>query len=88
MKCNQAALQEQLMEVGFVLVETNLYLDTHPDDENALRLHNTFSQKYKELVYLYESQFGPLKFTSMSVFPWQYVEEPWPWDVDFGKCRC
>ncbi|WIV13298.1 spore coat protein CotJB [Proteiniborus sp. MB09-C3] len=88
MKNNQAELLEQLMEVGFVLVETNLYLDTHPEDERALRLHNTFSQKYDELTCFYESQYGPLKFTSMSRFPWQYVDEPWPWDVDFGKCRC
>lgn len=88
MKNNQAALLEQLMEVGFVLVETNLYLDTHPEDERAVRLHNTFSQKYEELSRFYESQYGPLKFTSMSRCPWQYVDEPWPWDVDFGICRC
>lgn len=85
MNRNQIELQKQLMEVGFVLVETNLYLDTHPNDENALRLHNTFSKKYKELECLYEAQFGPLKATSMSRFPWQWVEEPWPWDMDFGR---
>lgn len=88
MRNNQAELLEQLMEIGFVLVETNLYLDTHPNDERALRLHNTFSQKYKELEIVYESQYGPLKFTGMSMCPWQYVDDPWPWDVDFGKCRC
>ena len=39
----------EIMEVSFVLDETSLYLDTHPDDERALRLHNNASQRYHEL---------------------------------------
>ncbi len=80
---DQLALIKQLMEIGFVLVETNLYLDTHPTDERALRLHNTFSKKYRDLESMYSAQYGPLRANDMSRFPWQYIEEPWPWEIDY-----
>lgn len=72
-----------LMELDFALVETNLYLDTHPTDENALKLHNTLVEKYRRLECIYESKFGPLKARTMSKYPWQYVDEPWPWEIEF-----
>lgn len=72
-----------LMELDFALVETTLYLDTHPTDDNALKLHNTLVDKYKNLECAYESKFGPLTSKSKSMNPWQYVEEPWPWQIEF-----
>ena len=86
MSHEQKALLKQLMEVGFVLMETNLYLDTHPTDESALRLHNTYCQKYSELERIYQAKYGPLKYTQMSKYPWQYIEEPWPWEIDYSGC--
>lgn len=79
----QKELLKELMEVGFVLVETDLYLDTHPNDERAIRLHNTYSQKYSELESLYQARYGPLKYTGMSGCPWGYVNGPWPWEINF-----
>ena len=37
----QMNLLVEIMEENFVVLETALYLDTHPYDEAALRLHNT-----------------------------------------------
>lgn len=79
----QKRLLKEIMEIGFVLVETNLYLDTHPNDERAIRLHNANSQKYKELVSLYEARYGLLSFTGMSGCPWSYINGPWPWEINF-----
>lgn len=83
----QLKLLNELMELGFCLVETNLYLDTHPYDERALRLHNTLSGQYQELETLYTSQYGPMKYTGMSQYPWRYIEEPWPWEIDYHGCK-
>ncbi|MTI49727.1 spore coat protein CotJB [Sporosalibacterium faouarense] len=83
----QLKLLNELMEIGFSLVETNLYLDTHPTDERALRLHNTLSAQYQELEMMYTDLYGPLKATSMSQFPWRYIEEPWPWDIEYCGCN-
>lgn len=87
MDANQLKLLEEIMEIGFSLVETNLYLDTHPQDERALRLHNTLASQYQELEFLYNSQYGPLKFTGMSQYPWRYIDEPWPWEIDYHGCH-
>ncbi len=79
----QKRLLREIMEVEFVLVETNLYLDTHPNDERALRLHNSYSQKHHELKSLYEAKYGLLTFIGMSGCPWSYINEPWPWEINF-----
>ncbi|MBC8591531.1 spore coat protein CotJB [Wansuia hejianensis] len=81
----QKDLLVEIMEINFVLVETALYLDTHPNDENALRLHNNSSHRYHQLLDMYEAKYGPLRNTSMSGYPWAYIEEPWPWDIDFNN---
>ncbi|NLW23116.1 MAG: spore coat protein CotJB [Tissierellia bacterium] len=79
----QKLLLKEMMEIGFALVETNLYLDTHPTDERALRLHNSYSQKYSELKSLYEARYGLLTFMGMSGCPWSYINGPWPWEINF-----
>lgn len=83
---NQACLLKEIMEVEFVLTETALYLNTHPCDERAIGLHNTYAQKRRELVSLYEAQFSPLTNDSMSKYPWGYINSPWPWEFDFTSC--
>lgn len=76
-------LLEELQTVDFVLVELNLYLDTHPDDLDALKQFNTFSKKSRELKDQFEEKFGPLdQFGhSYSSYPWKWAESPWPWQV-------
>jgi spore coat protein JB len=34
---------------------------------------------------MYESRYGPLRNTSMSGHPWAYIDEPWPWDINFAN---
>ena len=74
----------ELMEVSFVLIETALYLNTHPNDERALRLHNNASAQYAQLEEMYQARYGPLKNTGMSRYPWAYIDEPWPWEINFN----
>ncbi|NLX62688.1 MAG: spore coat protein CotJB [Tissierellia bacterium] len=83
MDLEQKKLLLEIMEYSFALVETNLYLDTHPNDERALKLHNSYSQRYHELLSIYEAKYGPLRYTQMSGCPWDYINGPWPWDIDF-----
>ena len=73
----------ELMEISFVITETALYLNTHPNDERALRLHNTYSQRYSELKSMYQAKYGPLRNTEMSRYPWGYIDGPWPWEINF-----
>lgn len=76
-------LLEEIQAVGFALVELNLYLDTHPWDEQALAQFNHLSNHYKMLTYEYECRFGPLynHGHSNSPYPWKWYEPPWPWQM-------
>jgi len=80
---DQKMLLKEIMEYSFALVETALYLDTHPYDERALRLHNDYSSRYHELVSIYEAKYGPLTNDRMSGCPWAYINGPWPWEINF-----
>jgi spore coat protein JB len=76
-------LMEDLQAVDFVLIELNLYLDTHPEDLEALKQFNTFAQQSQALRRTFEERFGPLLGggKSFSTFPWAWKEPPWPWQI-------
>jgi spore coat protein JB len=73
----------ELQTADFVLVELSLFLDTHPQDMEALRQYNQFAQKRQQLAAQYELQYGPLQQFghSYSRYPYQWVDSPWPWQV-------
>lgn len=73
----------ELQAIDFVLVELNLYLDTHPNDMSALQQFNHFVNLRKNAVQHFEANYGPLMHFghSSSEAPWQWIESPWPWQV-------
>ncbi|NRR20271.1 spore coat protein CotJB [Brevibacillus sp. MS2.2] len=77
------ALLEQLQAIDFVLVELSLYLDTHPTDQNALQQFNDLTEQRWVLANEYENLYGPLQNLgrSYSGYPWQWNDDPWPWQV-------
>jgi len=76
-------LMEDLQAIDFVIVELNLYLDTHPDDLEALKQFNTFAQQSQNLRRTIEERYGPLLGAgkSYSTYPWAWIDPPWPWQM-------
>lgn len=76
-------LLHQLQAIDFALVDLTLYLDTHPNDYEAIRQFNELSLKRRKLKKQYETQFGPLQQygNSYSQYPWDWSKTPWPWQV-------
>ncbi len=76
-------LLEELQVVDFVLVELTLYLDTHPQDLQAIEQFNQYAKLRKQVAKQFEVQFGPLLQYghSYSRHPWDWKEAPWPWQV-------
>ncbi|RAL25716.1 spore coat protein CotJB [Thermoflavimicrobium daqui] len=79
----QFEMLRKLQEVDFVLVELNLYLDTHPRDSNALKQYNQLAQERQKLRFQYECEFGPLNNFghSFNQYPNGWNEPPWPWQI-------
>ena len=71
----------QLMMLEFNLHELNLYLDTHPNDKEALQQFQQFRQAVIEARTNYEKQYGPLLVIDVcsSEAPWVWNQGPWPW---------
>jgi spore coat protein JB len=82
-RIEQLRLLRQLQEIDFVLLELNLYLDTHHDDMNALEQYNWYAQQRAGLVSTYEQQYGPLTNFghTLTRFPCGWDEGPWPWEM-------
>ncbi|HEX7056566.1 MAG TPA: spore coat protein CotJB [Bacilli bacterium] len=84
-KCDETyyKMLQQLQEADFVLVELNLYLDTHPQDAQALQQYNHFAQIREQLAREFTARFGPLQHfgRDLSRFPFAWPEPPWPWQV-------
>ena len=67
--------------ISLSLYDTMLFLDTHPDDAEALAYFNKLSPLRQQAVQEYEMQFGPLTADSISnADSWKWVTEPWPWE--------
>ena len=76
-------LAEKLKCYRFAIIELALYLDTHPEDQKALCLHNEYARKFKKLEELYERLYGPLSIMTPCK-KWRWLDSPWPWE---GECR-
>ncbi len=62
----------------FAAWELHLYLDTHPCDKTAQRLHEKHITRAKELREEYESKYGPLSTKTGEGCDW--LKGPWPWE--------
>lgn len=74
---------EEMQAIDFSIVELNLYLDTHPNDFDAIKQFNDLSEKSMKLKIQFEEKFGPLMNfgRSYSNYPFNWVDTPWPWQV-------
>lgn len=73
----------KLQEMAFAAHDLNLYLDTHPNDSNAIRLYNEYNKKAQMLNDTYERKYGPVDLSDnegLSMTPWKWIKEPWPWN--------
>ena len=82
-KININSEKEELLfninEYGFMMHDLNLYLDVHPDNQEALNKFNEYRNKRNELIEKYERKYGPLCVTSSDnnkSFNWV---NKWPW---------
>lgn len=74
-------LLKEIKETDFVLKELNLFLDTHPDHQEALRMFSTYEKKAERLKAEYTRLFGPLTpSVNNNTTTWEWIQGPWPWE--------
>lgn len=80
--------EKMLREIGmidFVIIEMNLYLDTHPKDRNAIEYLNHYVRLKNQALRDYAAKYGPLTISTADSCSkeWTWVTQPWPWE---GVC--
>jgi len=73
-------LLKEVMALEFMLIDLNLYLNTHPYDSKALMVFVNTAQRARMARANYERMFGPLTASASNSFPWPWIERPWPWE--------
>lgn len=66
---------------NFAIIEANLFLDTHPENKDALMYLKKVNELYEKAKSEFVARYGPLKVTDVTEnFDW--VKGPWPWEVE------
>ncbi|MEA4894891.1 MAG: spore coat protein CotJB [Oscillospiraceae bacterium] len=75
----------RISELDFFIIDIHLYLNTHPDDDEAIALYNNCVMQVRQLRDEYNAQFGMLLANNCtSKMPWQWIDNPWPWQKSFN----
>lgn len=80
-------LLKEISMVDFAIVDLNLYLDTHPDDVDAVAYIKQYITILCRLKQEYASLYGPLTIydaNSNENSDWKWARMPLPWE---GGCR-
>ena len=76
------SLQDRLRELEFALLETNLYLDGHPENKKALDYYKKVKAA-RDVIYAdYVKNKGPLFAADVRQDYWSWISDPWPWQND------
>lgn len=82
-KINKMELLKQISAVRFMIVDLGLFLNTHPNDKETVVEYNYYIMQWRGLKENYEMNYGMLtQYDSLSPYPWQWIDEPWPWDYE------
>ena len=76
----------ELQVMGFALHELALYLDTHPDDQEALELYRTYQRMYHKGMMTYGENCGPMNHgIPVNDQTYSWINDPWPWEFAANK---
>ncbi|MEG1742367.1 MAG: spore coat protein CotJB [Acetivibrio sp.] len=77
-----------ITEVSFAVDDVVLYLDTHPEDKQAMEYYDTYRKLRKQALSEYTRLYGPLSDEDVNGGNcWTWVKDPWPWEVS-GRGVC
>ncbi len=81
---DKAKMLLEIQQLDFAVTELNLFLDTHPNDEEALGMFVKTAAAAKSLKHDYVSKYGPvcvMDSTDKVPFEWVDSSYKWPWQI-------
>lgn len=81
--CERQQLLRQVQMQDFALIDVSLYLDSHPNCQNALAYYQQHKALRDQAVAAYTSKYGPLTHADVcGTNCWSWVNNPWPWELE------
>ena len=80
MEDNKSGLLKEIQLAEFAVIEANLFLDTHPNDQEALKFFKKSADKLHDLMMEWEERYGRVKNMADGQMRWAWVDNPWPWE--------
>ena len=76
----------ELQTLAFAIQELALYLDTHPEDSEAVELYRSYQNVYRQCAELFAKECGPLNHRNPATGQrYQWLDDPWPWEYAANK---
>ncbi len=83
LQIDREKLMQYIEEISFAMDDVVLYLDTHPNDQNALNYYEKIRVLRQQAVDSYTEHCGPLTFRDIKNCDyWAWVKQPWPWEME------
>ena len=83
-KTEKDALMLKLYELNFAIIDLNLLLDLHPEDNKMYEIYKKYVNSFDKAKKMYEENYGPLEITCVDNESYDWIKNPWPWDKDGG----
>ena len=74
------ALLREIRVCTFALIEAKLFLDSHPDDRQAIAFYRKHRETLRQLENKWENCTGEMFNKNAS--RWTWVDTPWPWQSE------
>ncbi|MCH3971274.1 MAG: spore coat protein CotJB [Oscillospiraceae bacterium] len=81
----QQRLMRKICAGRFAIWELKIFLDTHPDNCDAVKRLEEYQKQTAALIEQYEKEYGPLNQSDAATSRWAWVQEPWPWETQEQK---
>lgn len=84
MQMEQKNLRFYIDAVSFAALDASLYLDSHPNDKEALEYFNHYNRARQQALKEYAMRFGPLNLDTVQSedCTWKWATQPWPWEME------
>ncbi len=74
-------LLHRIQVCDFVLHETALFLDSHPNHKEALEYFRKHAAMAQAAKMEYTQKYGPITYMDAAQGDrWTWVDQPWPWE--------
>ncbi|MBQ7288459.1 MAG: spore coat protein CotJB [Clostridia bacterium] len=80
---DRKTLLRELSAVQFAAWELQIYLDTHPQDRQALQAMQKYQRETEKLAREFEERFGPITASdTLDDMSFTWINNPWPWEKE------